>query len=503
MADEKVAGVNELYPKPEPDPSYEEQKDPASSLRRGMSKSLMQGAFAKFGQAFTDTGDVRRDAQTRDSRLAPFIQAGGEVASALEGRWHQMEMDNFDNEFIKPYIGQKRQLLDDYQRRNAAADVGIFEGPTGEPEQLDLTLAEDRLRAVRMRSQLTTRFFALATDMDLEFMGEAAKYSANPLIVQRGNQLAKATSASITESSNPEQLMMKENAHSEMRGREARAAADMKSAEGIAAQNASKNQPKSLTQAMAHPNVGPEGIVPWLISDPNGLALMQAIGGGASYVKAEEDLAIGGILKDHPDWDMESSEMIQALKAKESQFVMGGALQMLKKLLPPEQFAQIKQAAPHFFEKDTPGGEVGIVSDKRMGPSARAQNVETWKNHAKTHIAEWFQRTGNTGKIEDAMAELEEWLHAAIYRETEEPRLVAVTMARGPGTKRLAEEVLKEVPAFIRKWAMEEGGSDIGAELNPEEAGLRKAASGVGKKARAARGILSGRGIGSDAGGLF
>ena len=491
MADEKVAGVNELYPKEEPDASYEEQKDPASNLRRGMSKSLMQGAFAKFGQAFTDTGDVRKDAKTRDSRLAPFIQAGSEVASALEGRWHQMEMDNFDNETVKPYVGQKRQLLDDYQRRSAAADVGIFEGPNGEPEQLDLTKSEDRLRAVRMRSQLTTRFYALATDMDLEFLGEVGKYTSNPLIVQRGEQLSKATSAAITESSNPEQLMAKENAHSEMRGREARAQAEMVQAKGAAAASASKNQPRSLNQALVHPDVGPAGIVPWLITDPNGVVVMQAKGGGASYVKAERDLAMGEILKDHPKWDKLGEEMTAALEAKEAQFVLGGALKMLQKMTTPEQFAQIKQEAPQFFEAEG-AKDVAIVSDKRMGPTARKASVKVWKTHAENHIKEWFESTGNTGKIEDAMADLEQWLPAAIHRETDEPILAASTIARGEGTKRLVEEILEEVPTFIRKWAMSEGGSDIGAELNPEEARLQEIA-GLrfgGKRGRAARGIL-------------
>ena len=253
-----------------------------------------------------------------------------------------------------------------------------------------------------------------------------------------------------------------------------------------------QKQPRSLAQALKHPEVGPEGIVPWLITDPNGVLVMQATGGGGSYVKEERDLALGAILKDHPDLTADDPTVVARLDAKEAQFVLGGALKMLEKMTTPEQFAAIKLASPQFFKEEGPK-EVAIVSDKRMGPETRAQHVDVWEGHAKTHIEKWFKDAGNSGNIEDAIAEMEDWLRAAIYRETDEPVLAAATMARGEGTKRLAKEILEQVPELIRKWWASEEGSGIAKELNPKAAGLYEAAgrrSGGRRQRGIARSIL-------------
>jgi hypothetical protein len=463
------------YEAPPVRPDFERQETPGP-VARGLSTALMQGAFAKFGQAFTDTGDVRKDAQSRDSRMAPWIQAGAGAASALEARWHTMEYENFQAEHVEPYIAKKRAMLDDYQRRHAQADDGIFEGPNGDPMPVDITTKEGRLRAGRMRGQMEKRFYAINSDMDLTLFGEAGKYSSNPMIVDRVNMIANSTSDTLSTVANPQQSLEEQEGRSVIRGRESAAEAAMVSTRAQAANVKSQKRPKSFREAVKHPDVGVGGIVQWFVSDPDGIAVMNSPGGGASYLAAEEKTARGDIMAQNPDLKEGDPVLESKLKRAEPQWKMAAVTKYLESL-DPAIADQARMATPHFFADLTQEKERGIVSDKRQAPEVRQRNVDTWKKHAETHFNEYMENPDNSSDIGAALDDLEQWLGAAVYGDTDEPGLQAVTAARGEGTERYVSDILEQIPEYIRNWWHTKKGSAIAQEENPEETRLKRAPS--------------------------
>ena len=476
----------DLYPKPAPDPTYKKQTAPGS-VAQSLSKALMQGAFSKFGQAFTDTGDVKKDAATRDERMAPFNQGGGEVANALQGRWHTMEYENFQNEFIEPFIQSKKAMLDDYQRRHAQADEGIFEGPDGMPIQVDITKKEGRMKAIRMRGALEKRFYAINGDMDLELFNEAGKYSSNPMIVQRAQMIGASTSNTLATITSPEGTMAAEDKMSMIRGRENEAEARMVAARAQAQNVKTQKRPKSYGEAIKHADVGPGGIMQWFISDPDGLAILHSQGGGSSFVNAEMEIAKGALMASNPDLKEGDPVLESKLSRMEPEIVAKAAAKYLEHL-DPKNAAVAEQLTPHFFAPKKEK-ERGIINAERQDPKVRKNNVDTWKKHAEAHLNEYFANPNNDPNIDAAMDNLDQWLRAAIYGDTDEPVLQAVTAARGPGTSRYVSEVLEAVPDHIKKWWHTKGGSGVAQEENPEAATQGRLLAGRGGRrgAQAAR----------------
>jgi hypothetical protein len=471
-----VDEVDELYPKPAPDPTYEKQHAPGS-IAQGLSKALMQSAFSKFGQAFTDTGDVKKDAATRESRLAPYMEAGGQAASALQARWNTMEYDNFNNEILEPYTGQKKALLDDYQRRSAQADIGIFEGPDGLPMPLDVqNSAEDRLLAGKMSAQLTKRFYALNSDMDMALFNEAGKYNSNPMITGRATAIQEATAETLKTIANPEDSLDTRDKESIIRKREADSAAAMVQAKGTAARAKDEKRPVSYDDAMAAPNIGAGGIIRWFISDPNGIAIMQT-GGGSTYLKSEKKLAKGSLMKNDPSLTEGSAELEDALERTSPQWLTAAATKYLK-YLSPKDYELAKQITPHFFAQESEAPEVGIKSGDRIDPGVREANLKTWENHAEEHFKKYMQSGEKDPDIEAAMADLEEWMDAAIYGETEEPELLAVSATRSAGNRRYVEEMREGVLKHIKAWWHSRKGSGVAKEENEAEAGHQARLSG-------------------------
>jgi len=450
----------------------------------------MQSAFTKFGEAFTNTGHVAEDIATRESRLAPYAQAGAEAASALQNRWWQMEYENFQSQFLDGYVAKKRALQEDYLNRHAMADEGVFEGPDGNPVELDMTKAKDRERALRMRTQLEKRFWAVNADQDLELQEAAGKYSGNPLVQDRAFAIQKAAVSVIGTITNPEKTLEAEKAMNDIWWKQQDIRVREMQAKATAAAANQRNRPKSYRDAIKDPNIGPAGIMQWFTSDPDGITVLKT--GGAPYLDAEKNRAIAEIIKDNPDInpDPESLEMKAKLDKFRPRIVANAAVDYLT-WLDPAMAEQAKQATPHFFEQamQQKNPPPAIVSDKRMSPDERAKNVDLWKEAAASHFDAYFKNANNDPNIESAFDDLETWLRKAIRGETNEGQLSGITIARGPGTEALANEVLEQVPVAVRDWWARENGSKIAQELNPDEAASARAAAGSGGRwrVRAAR----------------
>jgi hypothetical protein len=323
--------------------------------------------------------------------------------------------------------------------------------------------------------------------MDLEVFNEAGKYSSNPMIVERAQAIEQSTAATLATVTNPEGTMKAEEGMSVMRAREAEAEAAMVNAQANRANRAAEKRPRSVAEAFKHPEIGADGLMGWLISDPGGLAILHAPGGGGSDVASERDLAMSELMRDNPELKEGDPELEAKLKRLEPQWVTAAAAKYIKRI-DPKMHDDVKQAAPHFFA-DEAGKERGIISDERQDPAVIQRNVDSWGRAAEDHFNKYMANPNNDPSIEAAMDEMDEWLRKAIYGDTDEPKLSAITAARGQGTKRYVDDVLEQVPEHIRAWWHSKDGSGIGKTENPEAAAIesRAASAKAGKGGRRAR----------------
>ncbi len=476
VSDEELSGKMGAASKAaSPGPDYKRNSSP-TAFSSGMSQALMQSAFTKFGEALTDTGDVKKDAATRESRLAPFMEAGSQVAGALQDRWWKMEYENFQAEFVESFVAQKKELFEEYSRRSTGLDEGWAEGPDGNPIQIPINSKEGRLQAVRMRGQLESKFGRMNTDMDLALFNEAGKFSSNPFIVERANSIMTAGASAIATQANPQGSRNSENTMSQIRGRENEAEIGAERNK-LMREKAARDKPtRSMAEALAQPNSGAEGTMGWLTSDPNGYQLLETA--GAKYLNAEKQAALGHLMSENPDMDPESTEMLQMLKGMQPQYVRYAATKFLKEH-DPQAYQDAKKTAPHWFATDEEENDRGVVSADRQDPAVRRKNVATWQTHAQTHVKEFMKDPGNEATLEAVMADLEEWLGKAVFGDTDEPLLQAVTATRGEGNKKYVADVLDQVPEAIRNWWWKEGGNELLQELDP--AALKHAKTRSGK----------------------
>ena len=461
--------ANETKPDSAESPAYEPQRTP-SPVMRGLSQALMQGAFAKFGAAFTDTGDVRRDAESRESRLAPFMQAGNNVADALQTRWQTMEYENFQNEYVEPWREEKQRLHEEYRNRNSQMDEGVVQSPDGKTEELDLNTKEGRLKAVRMRGQLESRYYQINGDLDLDLFGKASKWENNPQIMKRIEMIRDTTANMLAQEANPEGTMQKEEGMSVMRGRENAAEAAMVTAKSQAANTKRDYLPRNYQEALQHPDVGVNGIIQWMFTDETGLKTLHE--GGAAFINTERQLALEGIMADNPGLDETDPKIQGLLTGMQSEYLANATVKYLK-WVDPKTAEMAKQATPWFFKGADEAVPVGVVG-QRMGPKERKTKLNTWNTRAEEHFDKYMADPENDPSIAAAMKDLNEWLKAAVYGKTEEPGLREIAAEKNKGTERYVGEVLEQVPEHINRWWAAEGGSGIGAEENPAAAKLAK-----------------------------
>jgi hypothetical protein len=413
----------------------------------------MQGAFEKFGQAFTKTGDVRQDMMTQGTRMAPWREQGAKVAGALEQRWHTMEYENFQAAAVEPYMDQKKMLLRDYKQLHEGLDAGVWTGPDGMQQQIDVTSPGGREQLIRLRGQLEKDFYGRNSDMDLQLFNAANKYAQNPMVNKRIEMIVRATSDQLSRATNPKETLAAENVMSEISYRERTAAANEMGARAQASQAKQEKRPKDMREALKHQEIGPEGIMQWMKTTEEGKQFLYGSQGADAFRKSR--LAMQKqILKNNPSLKDEPGKVEEMLLGLEGRIRNMAAASLLKENA-PKAYEAAKLATPHFFDFEkagtpSPDGKLkptdarGIKGDKRMTKASKKKLFNSWKETWRTHLDVWMSDPANPADPQAAMAHMEEWLKDAVVNGGEgiDP---AITIAYNQGTKELRAELISSL----------------------------------------------------------
>ena len=454
-----MADETEVQAAPAPKP-YKKQNTPGP-VARGLSQVLMQGAFESFGHAFTDTGDVRHDAATEGTRLAPWRAAGAKSAGALEMRWHTMEYENFQAQGIEPYIQAKREMLDQYKQLHAGLDDGIWLGsPNGEPEPIDISDPTGRERLIRLRGQLEKDFYGRNSDQDIELFNLAAKFKNNPLISERIQAIATAYSNQLLTATNPQQTLQAEGATSDITAKMMDAQTNAQNARANLKNAGTKaaKEPTGLRQVRAHPEIGPAGAMQWLVGSEEGEAFLYGNRGGDS-IRDATNAYEQKLIKEDPSLEQQPDQLAARLQQLQGR-IRNLAASMILKEQAPDMLKASKEATPWFFDFEKKGlksdgilnedDERGYKGERRLSSERKKILFEDWEKQWQTELDDWASRPENPANPEEALEHMEAWIKDAVTNGA--PGVPnRITIAVNEATKDVREELINALIASGRR----------------------------------------------------
>ncbi|KKK94983.1 hypothetical protein LCGC14_2677360, partial [marine sediment metagenome] len=380
-------------------------------VTRNMSTALMQGAFEKFGQAFNDTGDVKRDAATREGRMAPWRAAGAKAAGALEQRWMKMEYEDFQKSSVAAFSEGSSGLIEEFQLENKLADEGQMVDAQGKVIQLDTTKQEDRARLVRYRSELFTKFYAKQTDMVQSLTAEGVKFPHNTMIREQMMNVFETSTNQLMNTAKPQERVETERAYSDIEVQERNAASAERQSRASATAAKAAQRPVSVKEALADPSIGVQNILPWaedvMMNSPQAGAYIEqgkAVLTSMLHDKHKAEFVTGG--GKEKEYDLLDPENIAWVDSQLAQ--SGGAIQRAAtvefvKAKDPKAAEAAKQHSPQYYDmmsgetKDTPKG---ILSDKRITEDQRDDNVKAWKEPLAAKLEAYMADPNNDPDIE-------------------------------------------------------------------------------------------------------
>jgi len=476
-------------------------------VTRNLSSALMQGAFEKFGQAFTDTGFRGRRggggpaAGLDPAAMKPWREAGAKAASALEQRWQTMEFEDFQQTHVQDFTQGSSELMEEFRTLNALLDDGQWQDPTGKMIQLDTNTETDRDRLIRYRSELFTRFYAQQTDLVQSLATEGMKFPNNKQIEQQLMNVFQTSTNQLMNTAKPQERIESERAYSDIavQERTSRAAVIQARASAKAAKQAAR--PISIKEALADPNIGIANILPWAEDTMMDSAQAGAyIEQGKAVLTAQlnaahkaEWVASGGKEKNYDLLDPENIAWVDSQLAQSGGAIQRAATVEFVRAKDPKAAEEAKKHSPQYFElmdsTTTPDAPKGIISDKRITESQRDANVKAWKQPLAAKLEEYMSDPNNDPDIEVAIDFIvNEWLPGAITGSTVSSAPLSIQAIQSEGTKKYRDLVVR----YARRYLENEfyNISKIAAEHN-------KAAALAAKKRRPRRGGGLGRAISS------
>ncbi len=487
-------------------PGQPGRRSTPSPMMKGLSTALMQGAFEKFGQAFTATGDVKADRANDQGRMQGFRDAGATVASRLEDRWFRMEYENFQSNEVEPFIAAKRRSLDDFKMRNDLLNEGRVPGPDGQIQQFDLPTPAGRDMARRARSALFQEFYSVNADMDMSLANEAYKYSHNPIIDSRIQAIVEAGSKQLMQIASPPGLdaQVKEQG---MRLADEGLQIDQQRADTAAAQvrlaktQASRDQ--SIGEALKDPAIGLQGILPWIetghgrghLAGPAAAAYLEegkAIMTAQLHQQREAEQRADGTLKDGDEYYAASDDNTAAVQSIVSQ--NGAALQRaaaveLVRAADPQAAIDAEKYSPQFYElvanAESATGQKKIITDKRLSKAEIKNNIGAWKRVVDHKLKEYMENPANDPSMDAVLAEIVDvWLPQAITGAIRSPAGANIMANQSKATEGYRNQIAAEMRKYITDEAYKK--NTLLEEMNPEavKRAKRKRASGLGSRGR-------------------
>ena len=486
-------------------------------VTRNLSSALMQGAFEKFGQAFTDTGFRGRrggggiQAGLDPNAMQPWRDAGQKAVGALEQRWMKMEYEDFQKSHVAAFSEGSSGLMEDFRTENALADEGQMVDAQGKVIQLDTTKQEDRARLVRYRSELFTKFYARQTDMVQSLTAEGVKFPHNTMIREQLMNVFETSTNQLMNTAKPQERVDTERAYSDIEVQERQVAAQERTARAQAKAAKQADRPISVKEALADPSIGVQNILPWaedtMMNSPQAGAYIEqgkaVLADQLHAAHKAEWIAGGGKEKEYDLLDPENIAWVDSQLAQSGGAIQRAATVEFVKAKDPKAAEEAKQHSPQYYDlmgdSTAPDAPRGILSDKRITESQRDENVKGWKKPLADKLEAYMSDPNNDPDIEVAIDFIvNEWLPGAITGSTSSTAPSSIKATQSQSTEKYRELVARYARRYLE--ANFDKISAVAKDQNKEKA--RRARNLRAGKLRR-RGVRGGAGLGRAISSLF
>lgn len=457
-----------------------------NTVTRPMSQALMASAFERFGHAFTDTGDVAKDAANEQQRMGPWRQAGAKSAQALQMRWETMEFEEFQESEIQGFTQETQRAEQKNKALHAMLDDGkYFDEVTQEYEYYDAKTEQGLATLHRKRNQLVMDFADDHSSRVNALSSAAGKYPGNSMIANQMLTLMQAGGGpggggqqgggqGRVDREVQQRGIQAEKTYSDMRmdDRASKTAAmNARTAARTAKQAGTKEKrPQSPTEVISNPEWGGKNMIQWKGGSPEGTVYMTEGAGSKvltsvtarhrQYLIDEEGFEDKG--PDHP----ETLKLDQRM-AEDNADIFNEAVLEDTRLNQPEQYRQAKLLYPYMFEEEEALEEKrkvqGLIPENTIpdGRTTKKQRkgivsklVKAIRPSVDEELRRWASDTTNPTDVESALAHMEKWLKEQVVD----------TDNTNAGDIIVNDTIEKEMAYLRRNWGKI---SDILKEQNP------------------------------------
>lgn len=366
----------------------------ASALERRIGSRMAGAGVGMAGRAMANlVGD--------EEGAAEYTALGQEVAQALEDRWHQKEFENWQAAHMQPWQEQMDMLNTSSKNQLNALDTGMILTPAGEAVgQIDPKSEQ----AVRIRQRIYRDTMQAISKQDMELMNSATKYQ-NPMIAQSVGAILSERSQMVSGFFKTPEVLESEGEVADI---------GLKRAQAKAAKTAGAKPKRPLDLREALSREGIAGILPWVISSPEGQDLLGS-DLGKGFLDAAHSQVTDEILRRHPDLINNKDALTHAVGKRADDINKRAAGLLVQSALGQGVASILQERNPEFFAPQKVISAASITG--RRPRYEQDQIIDAWKDESIRMLTEVL-RTETPTNVDKAIDfVVEHWLTAQMKKE--------------------------------------------------------------------------------------
>jgi hypothetical protein len=277
---------------------------------QALAGGLMKSAFRSFGKAIDGGGYTPRGMRPDESYLDAWEEQGGKAVKALEERWHRNEFSQFRKTVLNKYEADLKTLDEEASYLTKELREGRWPQSDGKILELDYNVEADRMKGMRLKSQVESDATMQLMEMQIKLNNTAAeKYSNNPIIDRMIQQLMESQTQMLASQFQQPNTMAQAKGEQELQA----GGVDMDYKKSLTRQSDARTEGLGLDRAdkpfkdtaSVFAAKGPAEAARYFTNNTDGIALFEAVGG--KYIQQMEQAAAAEFVRSMK-WNPQEAE---------------------------------------------------------------------------------------------------------------------------------------------------------------------------------------------------
>jgi hypothetical protein len=377
----------------------------------------MKSAFRSFGKAIDGGGYTPRGMRPDESYLDAWEEQGGKAVKALEERWHRNEFTQFRKTHLDKYEADLKTLDEEASYLTKELREGRWPQSDGKILELDYNVEADRMKGMRLKSQVEADATMKMAEMQINLNNLAAeKYSNNPIIDRMIQQMMEhQTQALASQFQQPNTMKQAQGEQDLEKGgvemdykKSLTRQADAQTA-NLGTQGAKYKDTNAVFQAM-----GPGEAARYFTHNVDGKALFQEVGG--DYIQQMEQVTATEFIRSQK-WDSQeaglNSEAIESYVASKRPNIYQRAMhEWMKQEYGEEVAAAASDGRPMMRELPAPAFKYDV--DVNPGKTETKEKTDKWDALGHNAGTQAMAKDPDMTPEEAKLYVMDEWLPSAM-----------------------------------------------------------------------------------------